>query len=227
MIRTEATEFRDTRTTQPLPKIGPWREELDALLLANEGKSPRERLALVRLFEMLRSGGYEGGYDAVRRYARVCRQEQEPSITQAYMPLSFAPGEVTQLDRSHEVVPINGTTVTVKVAHVRLCHSPMLFVRACPRESQGMVFDAHDRACALPQGACTRGLCDTMKTAIDTRIAGKERVHNRRFPQMCSHHPVDPVACTPAWGWELKEVETQVGLVCERVFAPAAGEELR
>jgi hypothetical protein len=33
-------------------------------------------------------------------------------------------------------VLINGVTVTVKVAHVRLCHSRMLFVRAYPRETQ-------------------------------------------------------------------------------------------
>jgi hypothetical protein len=26
-----------------LPKIGPWRDAIDALLLANEGKAPRER----------------------------------------------------------------------------------------------------------------------------------------------------------------------------------------
>jgi hypothetical protein len=31
-------------------------------------------------------------------------------------------------------VLIGGTTVTVKVAHIRLCHSRMLFVRAYPRE---------------------------------------------------------------------------------------------
>jgi transposase len=39
--------------------------------------------------------------------------------------------------------------VIVKVAHVRLCHSRMLFVRAYPRETQEMVFDVHDRAFAL------------------------------------------------------------------------------
>lgn len=156
----------------------------------------------------------EGGYDPVRRYARVCRQE-EPSIAQAYMPLSFAPGEVCQFDRSHEVVPIDGMTVTVKMVPVRLCHSRMPFVWAYPRESLGMWCSSR------------RGICDTMKMAVDTRIAGKERVHNRRFPQMCSHHPVDPVACSPAWGWEQREVENRVGLVCERVFAPAAGDELR
>ena len=44
---------------------------------------------------------------------------------------------------------INGTTVTVKVAHVRLCHSRMLFVRAYPRESQKIVFDEHSRAFAF------------------------------------------------------------------------------
>ena len=220
VIRSEATEFRYSRTNQPLPKIGPWRDELDALLLANEGKAPRERLTLVRLFEMLRSRGYEGGYDAVRRYARVWRQEQGPSIAQAYVPLSFAPGEAYQFDWSHEVVLINGTTVTVKVAHVRLCHSRMLFVRAYPRESQEMVFDAHDRAFAFFKGACTRGIYDNMKTAVDAIFAGKERVYNRRFLQMCSHYLVDPVACTPASGWEKGQVENQVGLVRERFFTP-------
>ncbi|QCO04066.1 IS21 family transposase (plasmid) [Azospirillum argentinense] len=220
VIRSEATEFRYTRMNQPLPKIGPWREGLDALLLANEGKALRERLTLVRLFEMLRSRGYEGGYDAVRRYARVWRQEQGPSIAQAYVPLSFAPGEAYQFDWSHEVVLINGTTVTVKVAHLRLCHSRMLFVRAYPRESQEMVFDAHDRAFAFFKGACTQGISDNMKTAVDTIFAGKERVYNRRFLQMCSHYLVDPVACTPASGWEKGQVENQVGLVRERFFTP-------
>ena len=59
---------------------------------------------------------------------------------------------------------INGTTVTVKVAHVRLCHSRMLFVRAYPRETQEMVFDAHDRAFAFFKGTCVRGIYDNMKT---------------------------------------------------------------
>ncbi len=41
VIRSEATEFRYTRMNQPLPKIGPWRAELDALLQGNEGKAAR------------------------------------------------------------------------------------------------------------------------------------------------------------------------------------------
>jgi hypothetical protein len=61
------------------------------------------------------------------------------------IPLSFAPGEAYQFDWSHEIVVLNGITITVKVAHVRLCHSRMPFVRAYPRKTQEMVFDAHDR----------------------------------------------------------------------------------
>lgn len=44
--------------------------------------------------------------------------------------------EGCQFDWSHEIVVIDGATTTVKVAHVRLCHSRMLFVRAYPRETQ-------------------------------------------------------------------------------------------
>lgn len=70
VIRSDATEFRYERETQPLPKIGPWREQLEGLLSENEAKASRERLTLVRLFEELRGLGYDGSYDAVRRYAK-------------------------------------------------------------------------------------------------------------------------------------------------------------
>jgi transposase len=133
VIRSDATEFRYERGAQPLPKIGPWRERLDSLLLENEGKAPRERLTLVRLFEELRGFGYEGSYAAVRRYAIGRRKERGAALAQAYVPLSFAPGEAYQFDWSHEIVVLNGATVTVKVAHMRLCHSRMPFVRAYPR----------------------------------------------------------------------------------------------
>ena len=220
VIRSKATEFRYEREAQPLPKVGPWRDTLDQLLLANEGKASRERLTLIRLFEELRSRGYDGGYDAVRRYTRRWSKGRGQSTAAAYVPLSFAPGEAYQFDWSHEVVVLAGVTVIVKAAHVRLCHSRMPFVRVYPRETQEMVFDAHDRAFALFKGACQRGIYDNMKTAVETIFVGKDRLYNRRFLQMCSHYLVDPVACTPASGWEKGQVENQVGLIRERFFTP-------
>ena len=128
VIRSGSTEFRYRREDQPLPKIGQWRDTLDQLLLANEAKAPRERLTLIRLFEDLRGRGYDGGYDAVRRYAGRWAKQHGQLTAAAYVPLSFAPGEAYQFDWSHEIVLLDGATVTVKAAHVRLCHSRMLCI---------------------------------------------------------------------------------------------------
>ena len=220
VIRSEETAFSYERGSQPQPKIGPWREELDGLLAANAVRSSRERVTLLRIFEELRGLGYDGGYDAVRRYAATWTRQESEATAAAYVPLSFAPGEAYQFDWSHEIVVMDGVTMTVKVAHVRLCHSRMAFVRAYPRETQEMVFDAHDKAFAFFGGTCTRGIYDNMKTAVDTIFVGKERAYNRRFQQMCSHYLVEPVACTPASGWEKGQVENQVGTVRQRLFSP-------
>jgi transposase len=220
ILRSGETSFSYEREVQPRPRLGRWKADLDRMLTTNAGNAARERLTLIRLFEELRALGYEGGYDAVRRYARSWSREHASQTTAAFVPLSFAPGEAYQFDWSHEIVVMSGVTVTVKVAHMRLCHSRMMFFRAYPRETQEMVFDAHERAFAFFKGACTRGIYDNMKTAVDTIFVGKDRQYNRRFLQMCSHHLVDPVACTPASGWEKGQVENQVGLVRERFFTP-------
>lgn len=59
-----------------------------------------------------------------------------------------------------------------------------------------------------------------MTTAVDAVFLGKERRFNRRFLRMCSHYLVDPVACTPASGWEKGQVENQVGNIREHLFTP-------
>ena len=220
VLRSGATEFRYERGEQPQPKLGAWCGELDRLLTENAGRASRERLTLMRVFEALRGLGYGGGYDAVRRYARGWQRSRAAVSAAAYVPLSFAPGEAYQFDWSHEMMVMAGAAMVVKVAHVRLCHSRMMFVRAYPRESQEMVFDAHDRAFAFFRGACTRGIYENMKTAVEAILVGRDRTYNRRFLQMCSHYLVDPVACTPSSGWEKGQVENQVGVVRERFFSP-------
>jgi transposase len=220
VLRSGATEFTYGRLVQPRPKIDPWRSELDEMLTGNARRPKRERLTLIRIYEELRNRGYGGGYDAVRRYAASWSKRTQEASANAYVPLSFDPGEAYQFDWSHEIVILDGVTMTVKVAHVRLCHSRMPFVRAYPRETQEMVFDAHDKAFAFFGGACARGIYDNMKTAVDAIFVGKDRAYNRRFEQMCGHYLVDPVACTPAAGWEKGQVENQVGVLRRRFFVP-------
>ena len=92
VVRSGATAFHYERDQQPRPKLGPWQDELERLLIANELRPARERLTLIRLFETLRGQGYEGGYDAVRRYARSWRRAQTSAAAQAVRAAELCAG---------------------------------------------------------------------------------------------------------------------------------------
>ena len=111
VIRSQATAFTYDRRVQPMPKLGPWTAELERMLEANETKSKRERLTLLRISEALEGLGYGGGYDAVRRYAKAWRWRRSASTAQTYVPLVFSPGEAYQFDWSHEYVVLAGVTI--------------------------------------------------------------------------------------------------------------------
>ncbi len=220
IIREGETAFKYVRQLQPRPQLDPFLGELTELLAGNIDKPRRARLTLRRMYELLCEAGYQGGYDALRRYAKQWREQRSLCPGQVFIPLRFAPGEAYQFDWSHEDVLLAGKPVRVKLAHMRLCYSRRFLVVAYPRETQEMVFDAHDRAFRLFGGACRRGIYDNMKTAVDAVFVGKRRTFNRRFEQLCSHYLVEPVACTPASGWEKGQVENQVGNVREWFFTP-------
>ena len=112
ILRSGETAFSYDREVQPRPKLGAWTDELDRLLSANAKAAARERLTLIRIYEALRPLGYEGGYDAVRRYARRWDEQHAGATADAYIPLTFAPGEAYQFDWSHEIVVMDGVTTT-------------------------------------------------------------------------------------------------------------------
>jgi transposase len=107
ILRSGETASSYEREVQPLPKLGPWTAELDRMLTANAKATARERLTLIRLYEELRPLGHEGGYDAVRRYARRWGERHASATAEAFVPLTFAPGEAYQFD-SHEDVWVKG-----------------------------------------------------------------------------------------------------------------------
>lgn len=83
VIRSGATEYTYDRTTQRCPKIDPWRSKLDDMLAENARRPKRERLTLIRV----RNRGYEGSYDAVRRYAASWSKATWEASATAYVPL--------------------------------------------------------------------------------------------------------------------------------------------
>jgi hypothetical protein len=108
-IRTPAACFAYERTVQPLPRIGPFQERLEALLIENEARPRRERLRMTRIHDLLHrecpstSSGepLTVSYDAVRRYAARWLREWRKGAgdgSAAFIPLIFRPGEAYQFD---------------------------------------------------------------------------------------------------------------------------------
>src|SRR5208283_5189887 len=220
VIRSDETEFTYDRKDQPMPKLSQYADLLSRYLEDDATKSYREQRTAILLFEDLQRQGFEGGYDSVRRYVQKWKRGKAGMNAVAYIPQTFEPGEAFQFDWSYEVVELGGVVTTVKVAHFRLCYSRMQFCVAYLRESLEMVLDAHIQAMEFFGGACCKGIYDNLKTVVTKIMLGKERTFNKRFLNLASHYLFEPVACTPAAGWEKGQVENQVKFVRQRFFVP-------
>ena len=220
-LKTE-TELIYQRKIQPTPKLGAFKEQLSEWLELDARLPKRRRRTAQRLFECLQVEGYEGSYGPVQRFVKNWKRQSShrPSTTQAFIPLAFPAGETCQFDWSHEHVILDGVLQAIKVAHFRLAYSRRMFLAAYPRETQEMVLDAHIKAFTYFDGVPKRIIYDNLKTVVDTIFAGKERQFNRRFLTLANHYLFEPVACTPASGWEKGQVENQVGNVREWLFTP-------
>jgi len=217
IVRSDITEQHYERKSQPRPKLELYKDQLIQALQEDQDKPPKHRRTALLLFEMLQHDGFAGGYDTVRRFVASWRG-QVKGLGKAFVPLSFAPGEAFQFDWSYEQIELGGNNVKIKLAHFRLCHSRAPFCVAYMRESLEMVLDAHVQAFEFYGGACRKGIYDNLKTVVSKVLLGKERIFNRRFQVLASHYLFEPVACTPAAGWEKGQVERQVGVVRQKIF---------
>jgi transposase len=216
----DETEFKYTRKQEvERPILGSYIERLGEILQQESALPSKRRSTVKKIYETLQREGYDGGYDAVRRYARDWKEEHR-SHKSAYVPLLFAKGEAFQFDFSEETVEVGGVVRKVQVAHVRLCYSRMSFCVAYERQELAMVMDAHSRAHDFFGGLCGRGIYDNPKTIVQKIGKGKEREYNKRFLQLASHYLFEVCACTPSAGWEKGQVENQVNSVRTRVFTP-------
>lgn len=210
------------RQTHYAPKLGEFKVLLTKWLETEALLPKKQRRTAKRLYDGLVALGYMGAYDSVQRFVKQWKvvHKDTPLPAQAFVPLAFKPGEVCQFDWSQEIVELGGFEQTVKVAHFRLCYSRKMFVVAYLREAQEMLMDAHNRAFTFFGGVPLQMVYDNPKTIVDTVLAGKERKFNRRFMALANHYLFEPVACTPAAGWEKGQIENQVGNVREWLFTP-------
>jgi len=180
----------------------------------------RDRRTAKKLYEALVAEGYTGSYSPVQRFVGELKKAAGISAGDAFIPLSFAPGDALQFDWSEEYVLLGGVEHKVHVAHFRLCHSRKPFVVAYMNEKQEMVLDAFARALSFFGGVPRRVIIDNPKTMVTYVSRSKHRIFHPRFLALMNHYVIEPVACTPASGWEKGQVENQVQFLRGELFCP-------
>ena len=80
---------------------------------------------------------------------------------QAFVPLTFAPGEAFQFDWSEEALVIGGIYRRMQVSHMKLCASRAFWLVAYPSQGHEMLFDAHTRSFTALGGIPRRGISST------------------------------------------------------------------
>ncbi|OGT07194.1 MAG: hypothetical protein A2103_05145 [Gammaproteobacteria bacterium GWF2_41_13] len=221
IIRNDVIKRAYVRRNQPHPVLGSFLFSLDEKLTHDKDEPRRRQRKAMKLYKELRSAGYTGTYEAVNNYVkqwRLAEGKQRP--TKVFVPLEFEPGEAFQFDWSEEEIELAGEIIRIKAAHIRLAHSRFFLVTAFFNEQLEMVMEAHNRAFEFFGGVCKKGLYDNMKTTVQKILVGKDRVFNSRFSEMASHYLFEPIACTPAAGWEKGQVEHQVETSRSNFFTP-------
>jgi transposase len=200
-------------------KLAGFEERLKVLFEQDLKRPRRERRTAKKLYENLVEEGYSGSYSPVCRFVRALKADSS-RLSQAFIPLHFNPGDALQFDWSEEHVVLGGIECKIKVAHFRLCHSRKAFVVAYPNEVQEMVLDAFVRALIFYGGVPRRVIIDNPKTMVSFVSRSKERKFHPRFLALMNHYVMEPVACTPASGWEKGQVERQVQDLRNQLFTP-------
>lgn len=200
-------------------KLTDFEDRLKELFKQDLKRPKRERRNAKRLYEKLVEEGYKGSYYPVCRFVKDLKFDAS-QLTQAFIPLHFEPGDALQFDWSEEHVVLGGVECKIKLAHFRLCHSRKTFLVAYPNELQEMVLDAFIRALEFYGGVPRRVIIDNPKTMVTFVSRSKDRVFHPRFEAMMNHYVIEPVACTPASGWEKGQVEKQVRDIRSQLFTP-------
>ena len=213
----EPEKYKMKRARQA-PVLGPYKEQIKALLAENESMPRKQRYTSHRIFEIVEAEGYSGSESTVRHYVAQVRQaNKRPKI---YLPLEFDPGTDAQVDWGQAEVIMQGEQITVQLFLMRLCYSRRLFVMAFPHQKQEAFFAGHVVAFEHFGGVPQRLTYDNLKTAVKKVLLGSAREEQTSFVALRSHYLFESHYCTPGAGHEKGRVEDGVGYARRNFLTP-------
>ena len=158
---------------------------------------------------------YAVGESTVRRYVRELKGENP----EGFIPLSFEPGEMMQVDWCEVKAVIKGNVWKVPLFCAVLPYSYGIFGMVMPNMKMPCFLEAHVEALKFFGGTPARILYDNLKTAVFSG-SGKNAVKQERFKVFEAHYAFEPVFANAEAGWEKGGVENLCSLIRQAAFVP-------
>jgi transposase len=163
-----------------------------------------------QIFQRLREEGFAGGFTIVKDYVRKVR----PARREAFLKLSFAPGECAQVDwGEYGSIGCGSTRRRLSFFVMVLCHSRLMYVEFTVSQTMEHFLAAHEHAFAAFGGVPSRVMIDNLKSAVLRRVVGEAPVFNPHYVDFARHWGFAISPCNVAKGNEKGRVENGVGYV--------------
>ena len=196
-------QYRARRSAPRASRLDPFKPQVLRLLEAHPYSTQQ-------IFQRLREQGFAGGLTVVKDYVRRVR----PPRREAFLKLSFAPGECAQVDwGEYGSIAVGGTRRRLSFFVLVLCYSRLMYVEFTVSQTMEHFLACHAHAFEAIQGAPARVMVDNLRSAVLARLAGQAPVFNRQYLDFARHCGFEITACNVARGNEKGRVENGVGYV--------------
>jgi transposase len=145
-----------------------------------------------RVFEILTSEGFDGGYTAVKKHVRRVRPKPKPAPS--LQAPDWGPGVMAESDWSpYSIVFRSGERAVVQAFSYVLSFSNRKLVRLYLQSDLHALMDGHVRAFDRFDGCAERCTYDSQK-AVVLRWEGQQPIYNPRFLAFAAHYEFRPRA---------------------------------
>ena len=168
------------------------------------------RYSAQQIFQRLAEEGFDGSLTTVKAYVRKVR----PPRHEAFLKLSFAPGECAQVDWGEwGSISVGSTRRRLSFFVMVLCYSRLMYVEFTVSQTMEHFLACHEHAFAAFHGCPARLMIDNLKSAVLSRVVGEAPVFNPRYVDFARHWGFDVSPCNVAKGNEKGRVENAVGYI--------------
>ena len=205
------------------PAIDPWREVIDAILIADTDAPAKQRHTARRIWQRLvAEHGARVAEVTVSRYVAARRAELGLDAVSVFVPQQHPPGEEAEVDFGEFWFDLTSERVRVWLFVMRLSHSGRAFHYAYGTQAQEAFLEGHVRAFVHFGGVPGRIRYDNLTAAVLRVAKGRTREETQRFMLLRSHYGFDSFFTIPGkdGAHEKGGVEGEIGRFRRRHLVP-------